>query len=250
MRQVAFGCSQASLLRIPRENMGQAKIQPGALAPLFCLTALIHLTAVCSRFSPAAGFLPAGFAEAILMAHLPLLLVEGYFEGRINYGKALKDFPLWMRINSRPVKWSFTLAFTYLAIVVLQTWDISIGPVDPSPPESWPLVQRALWFGVMSLGMFFPNYLAASSILIPVLRVITAPFRYLPLLVAMLLLTAIGGALGYGATLLLASSKIATQIEAIQSAVTESPGTAIGVALALVWIPIFFGWIKDRKSSG
>ncbi len=230
--------------------MGQVKLQPGTMAPLFCVTTLIHLAAVTSRFSLAAAALPVGFAEAILLAHLPLLLVEGFFEGRLDYGSASKGMPLWMRINSRPVKWSFTLAFTYLAIVVLQTWDISIGPVDPTPPESWPLIQRALWFGGMSLVMFFPNYLATSAILIPALRLITAPFRYLPLLAAMLLLTAIGGALGYGAILLLASSKISTQIEAIQSAVTESPGTAIGVALAMVWIPIFFGWIKDRKGAG
>lgn len=230
--------------------MGQAKLKPGAMAPLFCLTALIHLAAVASRFSLVAAALPAGLAEGILLAHLPLLLVEGFFEGRIDYGKALKDFPLWMRISSRPVKWSFTLAFTYLAIVVLQTWDISIGPVDPTPPESWPLVQRAMWFGGMSLVMFFPNYLATSSILIPALRLITAPFRYLPLPVAMVLLTLIGGAMGYGATLLLASSDISDQIEAIQTAITADPGTAIGVTLALVWIPIFFGWIKERKSSG
>ena len=88
--------------------------------------------------------------------------------------------PLWMRITSRPVKLSFTFAFTYLAVVVLQTWALSIGPIDPSPPAEWALGQRAMWFGTMSVGMFFPNYLATTAILIPVLRAITAPFRRLP----------------------------------------------------------------------
>ncbi|MCB9624793.1 MAG: hypothetical protein H6723_15885 [Sandaracinus sp.] len=43
-----------------------------------------------------------------------------------------------MRIDSRPVKLSFTFAFTYLAIVLLQTWDVEIGPVDPTPRPSGP----------------------------------------------------------------------------------------------------------------
>ena len=55
----------------------------------------------------------------VLLAHFPLLLIEGFFEGRLDYGKQREGMPLWMRINSRPVKVSFTLAFTYLAVVVL-----------------------------------------------------------------------------------------------------------------------------------
>ena len=211
------------------------------IAAIFVFAALFHLAAAASRFPDLAALLPPGLAEALIPLFFALLMCQGLLVAR-HEGDVQK--------LSWVAKASFALAFVYLSLLVLQTWDISIGPVDPSPPEEWPLGQRGMWFGVMSVGMFFPNYLAAAAILIPALRVITAPFRALPLLPAMLLLTAVGAGLGYGAMLLLSSGEVAGQISAVQEVISEDPGTAIGVIFAMVWVPILFGWLKDRKGSG
>lgn len=221
-----------------------ASLEPRQLAPLFYVTALLHLAALLSRFSEAARLLPAGTAEAVLLAHVPLLLLEGSFEGQLDYGKGREGMPLWMRITSRPVKLSFTFAFTYLAVVVLQTWDISIGPLDPSPPGEWPLHQRAFWFGIMSVGMFFPNYLATTAILIPVLRALSAPFRRLPRAVGLPLLALLGTALGVGLVFLLGSSLVGGQVSGVQQAIEARPALSIGITLGLVLIPVAIELIR------
>lgn len=223
-----------------------ASLEPGRLAPLFYVTALLHLAALLSRFSEAARLLPAGAAEAVLLAHAPLLLLEGYLEGQLDYGEARRGMPLWMRITSRPVKLSFTFAFTYLAVVVLQTWDLSIGPIDPSPPAEWALGQRAMWFGIMSVGMFFPNYLAATAILIPVLRTLTAPVRRLPRAAALPLLALLGTAIGVGLVFLLGSSLVGGQINAVQQAIEARPALAIGITLGLVLIPVVIELVRGE----
>ena len=111
-------------------------LAPKTLAPFFVLAALFHLGCIATRFDGVAGRLPPGVAAGLLLATFPLLFVEGYFESRLNYGDKLSSLPLWMQIDSKPVKATFTFAFTYLSIVLLQTFDISIGPIDPSPPAA------------------------------------------------------------------------------------------------------------------
>jgi hypothetical protein len=224
-------------------------LDPRRLAPLFAVTTLLHLAALLSRFGEVARLLPPGVAEAVLLAHVPLLLLEGYLEGLLDYG-GREGMPLWMRIRSRPVKLSFTFAFTYLGVVVLQTWDISIGPLDPSPPPGWPLGQRAMWFGIMSVGMFFPNYLATCGILIPVLRAITAPFRRLPRKIGLPLLGVVGVALGVGVVFLLGSSLLGGTINSVQQAIKERPALAIGVTLGMVFIPILIDMIRGDGDDG
>lgn len=216
------------------------------MAPLFAVTALLHAAALASRFGDIAELLPDGVAGAVFLAHLPLLLIEGFFEGQLDYGEEREGMPLWMRINSRPVKISFTLAFTYLAVVILQTWDISIGPVDPSPPAEWPLSQRGMWFAIMSVGMFFPNYLATTTLLIPVLRVISKPLRPLPAAVALPILAAVGSGLGYGALTLLSSADLGDGIDAVQQTIQQRPLLAVGVIVGLVLIPILVGALRNR----
>lgn len=220
-------------------------LSPRALAPFFSLLALFHFLAIATRFDFVALFVPDVVASAILLAHFPLLLVAGWFEGRIDYGDTIADFPLWMRIRSRPVRMAFTFAFTYLAIVILQTWDIGIGPIDPTPPTEWPLGQRAMWFAMMSCGMFFPNYLATASLLIPVLRAVTKPFHRLPAVVALALLSIAGTALGFGVVAVLSNQPVAGSIGMVQAAM-EAPAIAIGVTFAMVWVPILWGLVTGK----
>ncbi|MFC1611363.1 hypothetical protein ACFL6C_10410 [Myxococcota bacterium] len=229
------------------EPIRPGKLSPKSLAPLFYLMALIHAAAVVTRFDEVAIRLPASMAAAILLAQFPLLLIGGFFEGRLDYGEAAEDFPLWMRIRSRSVKLAFTFAFTYLAVVVLQAWNVEIGPVDPSPPPEWSLSKRIWWFGIMSGGMFFPNYLLACSLLIPLLRAITTPFHRLPAVVALAILSIVGAGIGYTVVRLVSSRDLEGGIDALQSALSEKPAVAIGIALGMAWIPILWGLVVARR---
>ena len=221
-------------------------MKPGTLAPLFVLTALLHAASVATRFDVVAAELPSTLVAAILFAQLPLLLVEGYFEGRLDYGPGVG--PVWMRIKSRPVKLAFTFGFLYLVIVVMQTWNISLGPIDPTPPKEWPTTQRALWFGGFTAGMFFPNYLAASGSLIPALRTLTSPLRKLPTAVAVIIASVVGVAAGWGAMVLVDSKSLGKAADTWQS-LQESSKYALPIALALVWVPILVGMVLERRKA-
>jgi hypothetical protein len=222
-------------------------MDPRKLAPFFVATALFHVASVATRFDVLAAQIPASVQAAVLFAQLPLLLVGGYFEGMLDYGDGAG--PVWMRIKSRPVKLSFTFAFIYLVTVVLQTWNVSLGPLDPTPPKEWPEMQRAGWFAMFTAGMFFPNYLAATSTLIPALRTITAPLRRLPSAVAVAIASVLGVGAGYGAVLALASAKIGGGIGKVNDfwqSLQNDPATALPIALGMAWAPIVVGLVTER----
>ena len=225
-------------------------MKPSTLAPLFILTGLFHALSVASRFDVVAAQIPESVSAAIMFAQLPLLLVEGYFEGRLDYGPGVG--PTWMRIKSQPVKIAFTFAFLYLVTVIMQTWQISLGPIDPTPPKEWPTAQRAGWFAMFTAGMFFPNYLAAASSLIPALRAITAPLRKLPAIVALVIASLVGVGAGYGLVVAIGNATLGSKIgsaQAMWSALQENPTIALPLALAMVWVPILFGLVIDRKKE-
>lgn len=213
-------------------------LSPRIMAPFFWITGLFHLAAVISRFPDLALLLPAGLSTAILVAHLPLILVEGYFEGRLDYGPKVVQLPLWMRIDSRAVKLTFTFAFVYLCVVVFQTWDINLGPVDFSPPAEWPLAQRAGWFALFTVGFAFPNYLAAMGFFLPALRVITAPLRSLPALISVLLLVAFGGAVAWFGLEHVPFPEISAHVAAWKARFEADPYLS---TLITVGVPLIFG---------
>ncbi len=132
-----------------------ARLEPRTLAPYFALVALLHAAALATRFDLVAAKLPAGAELAIMLSQVPLIVLSGYFEGRLAYGTEASQLPGWMRIHSVPVKLAFTFGFMYLSCVALQTLHFSIGPIDPTPPLAFPPAQRALWFAMFSAGMFF-----------------------------------------------------------------------------------------------
>ena len=110
------------------------RLAPRTVAPYFLLVALIHAASVATLFDLVAAKVPDAVLLAIMIGQFPLLVLSGYFEGRLDYGPAMDGFPLWMRIRSVPVKLAFTFAFIYIAGVTLQTLHFSIGPIDPTPP--------------------------------------------------------------------------------------------------------------------
>ena len=237
--------------------MGEAKRARGALsahalAPFFVVAALVHLGCLATRFPEVAVRMPPGFAAGLLFGTFPLLLVEGYFESRIDYG-GREDMPVWMQIDSGPVKLALTLAFTYLSVVMLQTLDLAIGPVDPNPPPEWPLQQRAMWFGIMSVGMFFPNYLATTRVMVPILRALGSRAQAFPAPVAVVVVALIGSGIGYGVVFLLRSRTVVDGVvhaQSVWASFTANPGVAIGVAFAGILLPALVGLIIARVHGG
>jgi len=221
-----------------------------AFAPYFMVAALVHLAGIATRFDALAAKLPAVVGPALMVAQFPLLLLSGYFESRTEYEETNADFPLWMKIKSKPVKLAFTFAFIYIALVPLQTWDVSIGPLDPTPPLSFSLQQRAMWFTMFTVGMFFPFYLAATGALVPVLRIVTWPLRMLPPIVAGLLALAAGGGLGVVVLAVVSSQKVGTLVGQIRDAYRANPAVGLMVSALTLVVPYVIGLIRGRDEAG
>lgn len=229
--------------------MAQPKLQARSLAPYFLFAALIHAAGVASRFDLLAAKLPEVVPPALMLVQFPLILLSGYFESRIEYSAALKDFPLWMRIDSRPVKLAFTFAFIYVVLIPLQTWDVEIGPLDPTPPESFPATQRAMWFAMFTAGMFFPFYLAATSAFIPVLRVLAWPLRQLPPVLAVVLALALGGGIGFVVMALVTSSELGTFAKTIKAVYQANPQIGIAITAATTLGPGILGLVRGKRDE-
>jgi hypothetical protein len=216
------------------------------VAPYFTVVALIHAGAVATRFDLVAAKIPPSAALALMVAQFPLILLSSFFEGRIDYDPGLANFPRWMQIRSRPVKLAFTFAFIYLSCVALQTWNVSIGPINPTPPLEWPAAQRALWFAMFTAGMFFPFYLAATSLVIPVGRVLTRPLRALPPPIGAVLALIAGGGIGIVVFAAVTSTKLAAFVAGIHETIAANPAIAIGITLVTVFGPLVLGLVLGR----
>ncbi|HEY1547135.1 MAG TPA: hypothetical protein VGG28_04920 [Kofleriaceae bacterium] len=221
-------------------------MSPNAVAPYFMVVALIHAAAVATRFDALAAKLPAGVATAVMIAQFPLLVLSGFFEGKLDYGPNKVALPLWMRIKSVPVKLAFTFGFMFVATVVLQTLHVSIGPIDPTPPMTMPDSTRAMWFAVFTAGMFFPFYLAATGLLIPVLRVITAPARVFNNAIGGVVALVLGGAIGVVVFALATKTAVPAFVDAIKAGIEANPPLAIAVTLAMTLIPLAIGLVRER----
>lgn len=222
-------------------------LSPGSVAPLFGLLALLFAAAVLSRFDGFAGQVPPAVHGAALAASFPLLMLGATIERQIDYGRVLKGMPLWMQIDSRPVRWFFSLAMTYLGIVALQVFDLDLGLIDPSAPAEWPPQQRLGWFVMFSFGMSFASLLLASSALVPALRVITWPFARLPAGIGLPLAAVFG--LGLGA-LALAGLTRADDVRAITGyveALKQQPVIAVALTVVLLVVLPLFARIWQRK---
>ena len=238
-----------TLAAVPPAMPPSQPLSPRSVAPYFILVGLIHAFAVATRFDALAAKLPAAVAPALMIGQFPLILLSGYFEGRIDYGQQMVELPLWMRIKSKPVKIAFTFAFIYICCVALQTWDVSIGPIDPTPPAVWPQTQRAAWFAMFTAGMFFPFYLAATSLLIPLLRFLTTPLRALPAAAGALIAIALGGGIGVLVFTLVTNSKLKAFIASIKETIKADPAIAIGVTALTVFGPMVLGLFLRKKDD-
>jgi hypothetical protein len=218
-------------------------LSPRTLAPYFVVAGLIHAAAVATRFDALAAKLPAGAPLAIMIGQFPLLLLSGYFESRLAYANQS------MRIDSWAVKLAMAFGFMYLVVIAAQTWDVRIGPVDPTPPLEWPTDKRALWFAMFTGGFALIFYMAAASVLVPVLRVLTYPLRYLPGLVAALVALAVGFGAGMLVLAGVQSTKVADFIASVKAGVQARPGVFVGLTLASTFVPMLIGALLSRRTQ-
>ncbi len=219
-------------------------MDPRRVAPYFWLAALVHAVSLATRFDLLAARIPAGVQLGIMIAQFPLLMLSGFFEGQLRYEDSKP--PLWMRLP-RPVRLAFAFGFTYLTCVAFQTWKLSIGPLNPLPPPELAPAMRVFWFAMFGfLGSFF-FVLAASSTLIPLLRVVTWPLRQLPHAIGAVLALVIGGALGVGVLSLVTSSKLGAFIAGVQATIEHDPALLIAVTLGCVLVPLVVGLLLDRE---
>jgi len=226
-------------------------MNPKNLAPLFIVTAFIHALALITRFDAVATLLPSWAPWVILFAQFPVFFVAAFFESKLDYGEVLASLPLWMRINSIPVKISFTLAFTYIAVVILQTWNYKIGPIDPNPPASWDVATRARYFAIMTIGMFFPNYLATTSLIIPPMRVFIRLYNRIPIFIGLLISLVVGTTAGVGAVIALQSKNTANAITALKSTqnlFTSNWIIVLVMTFGSILIPLVVGSMLSKKS--
>ncbi len=201
-----------------------------SVAPLFFLMIPIHFLALCSRFDTISLLIPDHIETSLLLIHFPLILIEGFIVDQLLVDKK-SDFPLWMQIDSWSVRISITLAFTYLSIVALQFWNLSFGIINPNPPAEWALGMRLQFFLTMTVGMMFPNFLAATKLFLPILRVVTVPARWLPGPLALLVLAVVGLGLGEGVLRLLIDHGVGQQLGTLQSALEGGIMPVVGVVV-------------------
>lgn len=217
------------------------------MAPYFAVAALIHLVAIATRFDELAKHIPEAAIYGLMLVQFPLLLLSGFFESRLDYGESLEGLPGWMKINSKPVKLAFTFACIYACVIAFQTWDIQLGPVSAQPPKEWPTAQRAMWFGMFTVGFSFAFYLVAAGVLIPALRVVTRPLHRLPAPVGAAIALALGGGLGLVVLALVTSSELGAFIATTKAAIKQNPALAVGVMLVTSLGPTALGLVLKRR---
>jgi hypothetical protein len=109
-----------------------------------------------------------------------------------------------------------------------------------------------MWFGMFTFGMFFVNYLAATSILIPFFRAVTKPLRAMPGVVGAAIASIVGVGVGWGLSELVASVLLQDQVAAVQDSwaqVTSAPAVAVPIALAITIVPILVGLVLEARQE-
>ncbi|MBX2797858.1 MAG: hypothetical protein KTR31_09325 [Myxococcales bacterium] len=201
----------------------------------FLAAAAFSLLALTTQFPDLAAWLPRWAHQALVFLHFPLLMVAGLLESRLSAGDT-STLPTWMRIPV-PARATFAFGFAFFAVVFLRTWDLEIGPVDPTPPESWPLISRLFFFFMFTVGMAFANYLAAAGTFVPALRLLNLPIRDVTPLVGVPISAFLGTLLG-GAFLGIMSVSALTDTLALgQSMLDDNPMLVLGLLLVPAVVP-------------
>lgn len=140
---------------------------PGAL--FAC--ALVLVSAIATRFPPVAAVLPAFTPQVVPLLVGAALGLVGAVERHTERGTV---GPLWMQLG-RPLSATMALGLSYFTTVFAQEFSLSFGPVDPTFPATVPPATATLWFFVFTVGFTGVGMMSAPNLLVPLLRVVTAP---------------------------------------------------------------------------
>jgi hypothetical protein len=100
---------------------------------------------------------------------------------------------------------------------------------------------------MFTAGFFFPFYLAATSLLIPILRAITRPLRSLPTAAGALVALVVGAGVGVLVFAAVTSSKLGAFVDAIHAAFAAQPLLGLGLTLVTVFGPMILGLVLGKK---
>ncbi len=209
----------------------------------FLFVALVGLLGIVSRFDEVRAMTPSLVAMALLLVQGPLLVMMGFLEARTVPAESNVDLPEWMTVRSRSVRAALTFSFTFLALVLMQEYEIGIGEIDPTPPAVFSLQGRVGYFAMFTVGMGFINFIAASGLLLPVLRTLARPFRRWPLSGALPVALVLGCALSAGMYFLF---RLPIVDEGLRTVGAFSNSTQGGVLLVVV--PLVLGSLLSRRS--
>lgn len=137
---------------------------------MLILTFLALLAALASRAPFLAEVLPAATPSAAIALVGATLSLVGMIERSTPRGSV---GPVWMRLP-RLLGLNLAAGFSFFTTVFAQTLGLSLGPVDPSltgvPPTT-----AALWFFIFTVGFLGVGMMSAPALMVPLLRVVTAP---------------------------------------------------------------------------
>jgi hypothetical protein len=214
-------------------------IQPERLRLFFALTGAFHLASILSAFPAFTAKLPAALPAIILWAHFPILFFGGYLQGRTETGEDKGSaLPLWMRLDG-VARFSFALAVSYLFIIIIKTYQISLGPVDPLSAPGKELKDQLQWYAIWSIGSVMLLAMGPAATLVAGLQVITYPARKLPALIAIPLVFAAGIGAGFGALKVIASSQVSGVVHSaydINERFAETSAGMISVLAAVTFL--------------
>lgn len=142
-----------------------------SMRALLGVSAVLLSGAILTRCAPVATLLPANvvlLTPLLVGAALGLL---GVVERQTERGTT---GALWMQLP-RPLSLGLALGLSYFTTVFAQEFGVSLGPVDPTFPTAVPQATATLWFLVFTFGFVGIGMMSAPALLVPLLRVVTAP---------------------------------------------------------------------------
>lgn len=231
-----------------RALLSAAHLQPERLRLFFGVTALLHLASILSAFPEFTAKLPTALPAIILWAHFPILLFGGYLQGRTEASDQKSEFPLWMRLDG-VARLSFSLAVSYLLIVIVKQYQISLGPVDPLNAPGKGLAAQLQWYAMWSIGAVMLLAMGPAAALVTGLQIFTYPARRLPPLAAIPLVLLVGVGLGFAALKALASAEVSGAVHAAYD-LSESLSTVLaGLAASMALVTFLYKTILAPRDN-
>jgi len=200
------------------------------------VTFLVLLAAIVSRFPGFAGALPEWVSTAFIAIVGGLLLVIGLVERTTPRGTV---GPIWMRLP-RLLGLNLAAGFSFFTTLFTQTLGLSLGPVDPTLTNA-PPASAALWFFVFTIGFLGIGMMSAPGLMVPLLRVLTAPLSKLTSPIGFVAAFGVGALFALALVVGASSGPVAELIARVRAFFDANTQLATLVLVALAVAPQLLG---------